>query len=175
MLFDDDDFVDEYLEYKLFEKSLKESEAKRKARQGKPTSPPPMRMTKKSSDLGCGGWIVLIIMVVAAISIFGSCGKSSHKSYSSSSYRSSYSISSRSSSSRSTSTSSSRSGSTVSSKSTTSSRSYSSSKSKSKSNSSDPYDAKSYAHPDDLYYDHPDDFWDYEDAEDYWEEHQNDR
>lgn len=34
-----------------------------------------------------------------------------------------------------------------------------------------PYYAKSYAHPDDLFYDYPDDFWDYEDAEDYWEEH----
>lgn len=171
MLFGDDDFVDEYLEYKLFEKSLKESEAKRKARQGKPTSPPPMRMTKKSSDLGCGGWIVPIIMVVAAISIFGSCGKSSHKSNSSSSYWNSYSTSSRSSTSRSTSTSSS----STSSKPSTSNtyKSYiSSSKSKSKS-SSDPYDAKSYAHPDDLYYDYPVDFWDYKDVEDYWEEHQD--
>lgn len=36
----------------------------------------------------------------------------------------------------------------------------------------DPYDAKDYAHPDDFYYDYYDDFWDYEDAEDYWEEHQ---
>ena len=42
------------------------------------------------------------------------------------------------------------------------------------SSSSDPYDAKSYYHPEDLYYDYPDDFWDYEDAEDYWEEHQDD-
>ena len=174
MLFDDDDFVDEYLEYKIFEKSLKESEAKRKARQGKPTSPPPMRMTKKSSDLGCGGWIALICVVIAAISIFGSCSKSNHKSFSSGAYRTSYSTSSRSSTSRSSSFSSSRSVSSSSSKPTTSSRSYSSSKPKSKSSSSEPYDAKSYAHPDDLYYDYPDDFWDYEDAEDYWEEHQDD-
>ena len=35
----------------------------------------------------------------------------------------------------------------------------------------DPYHAGDYAHPDDFYYDHYDDFWDYEDAEDYWEEH----
>ena len=41
-----------------------------------------------------------------------------------------------------------------------------------KKSSSDPYQAKDYAHPDDFYYDYRDDFWDYEDAEDYWEKHQ---
>ena len=35
----------------------------------------------------------------------------------------------------------------------------------------DPYDASDYSHADDFYYDHYDDFWDYEDAEDYWEEY----
>ena len=40
-----------------------------------------------------------------------------------------------------------------------------------KKSSSDPYQAKDYAHPDDFYYDYYDDFWDYEDAEDYWEKH----
>ena len=40
-----------------------------------------------------------------------------------------------------------------------------------KKSSSDPYQAKDYAHPDDFYYDYYDDFWDYEDAEDYWERH----
>ncbi len=44
-------------------------------------------------------------------------------------------------------------------------------KSSSSSNKSDPYDAKSYAHPDDFYYDYREDFWDYEDAEDYWEKY----
>ena len=34
---------------------------------------------------------------------------------------------------------------------------------------SDPYHASDYAHPEDFYYDYYDDFWDYEDAEDYWE------
>ena len=38
--------------------------------------------------------------------------------------------------------------------------------------SSDPYHASDYLHPDDFYYDYRDDFWDYEDAEDYWEAHQ---
>ena len=36
---------------------------------------------------------------------------------------------------------------------------------------SDPYGAGDYSHPDDFYYDHYDDFWDYEDAEDYWDEY----
>ena len=44
--------------------------------------------------------------------------------------------------------------------------------SSSSSEKTDPYDAKSYAHPDDFYYDYYDDFVDYEEAEDYWEEHQ---
>lgn len=35
----------------------------------------------------------------------------------------------------------------------------------------DSNNASDYAHPDDFYYDHVDDFWDYEDAEDYWEEY----
>lgn len=34
---------------------------------------------------------------------------------------------------------------------------------------SDPYHASDYAHPEDFYYDYYDDFWDYEDAENYWE------
>ena len=42
----------------------------------------------------------------------------------------------------------------------------------SKSNSDDdPYNASDYSHPDDFYYDHYDDFWDYEEAEEYYEEH----
>jgi|GEM_PF-1731943 len=36
----------------------------------------------------------------------------------------------------------------------------------------DPYHAKDYMHPDDFYYDHYDDFWDYEEAEDYWNSQQ---
>ena len=36
---------------------------------------------------------------------------------------------------------------------------------------SDPYHAKDYAHPEDFYDWYADDFWDYEDAEDYWEAH----
>lgn len=35
----------------------------------------------------------------------------------------------------------------------------------------DPYNASDYSHPEDFYYDHYDDFFDYEDAEDYYNEH----
>ena len=35
----------------------------------------------------------------------------------------------------------------------------------------DPYQASDYAHPEDFYDWYYDDFWDYEDAEDYWEDH----
>ena len=47
----------------------------------------------------------------------------------------------------------------------------SSKKSSSSTKKSDPFHASDYAHPDDFYYDYYDDFWDYEDAEDYWEAH----
>ena len=34
----------------------------------------------------------------------------------------------------------------------------------------DPFDAKDYVHADDFYYDHYDDFFDFEEAEEYWNE-----
>ena len=37
--------------------------------------------------------------------------------------------------------------------------------------SKDPYHASSFAHPDDFYEWYYDDFWDYEEAEEYWEKH----
>ena len=37
--------------------------------------------------------------------------------------------------------------------------------------SGDPYHADDYVHPDDFYYEYRDDFSDYEEAEEYWEEH----
>ena len=40
-----------------------------------------------------------------------------------------------------------------------------------KSSTSDPYNASDYAHADDFYYDHRDDFFDYEEAEDYYDKH----
>lgn len=152
------DLIDGYIGYKIFEESTK----------GSGGGKPPKRNT---GGAGCGTWCIIIVFVILALSAFGSCSKNSHKSYSSGSYRSSYSTSSYSSSSRSTSSGYSTSGSKP--RTSSSYKSYSRGIN-SKSKSSDPYDAKSYAHPDDLYYNYPDDFWDYEDAEDYWEEHQDD-
>ncbi len=39
------------------------------------------------------------------------------------------------------------------------------------SSTSDPYNASDYAHVDDFYYDHRDDFFDFEEAEDYYDKH----
>lgn len=61
MFHDDDDFMDDYFEYKLFEDSLKKAERKRKLQQGKRTSPPPLRSTKRA-EAGCGTWLMIIII-----------------------------------------------------------------------------------------------------------------
>ena len=45
------------------------------------------------------------------------------------------------------------------------------SSSRRKSSASDPYNASDYAHVDDFYYDHRDDFFDFEEAEDYYDKH----
>ena len=158
---DHDDFLNDYIGYRIFEDSMKNGSGGGKT---------PKRNTGGS---GCSFWLIIIIILALALSALGSCGKSSSK-YSSGSYRSSYSTFSHTSTSRSNNSGRSYSGSSSSSKSysSSSSKPYSgySLSSKSKSTLSDPYDAKSYAHPENLYYDYPDDFWDYEDAEDYWEE-----
>ena len=157
-----DDFLDDYIGYRIFEDSMKGSGSK-----------PP----KKNTGCGCGTWAVLICIVIFLLGVFGSCSKRSPSGYSSSnhSYGTSYSTHSKSdNSSSSKSYSSASSGSKPASSDT--SKFLSSSKYKSSSSakkSSDPYDAKSYAHPDDFYYDNRDDFWDYEDAEEYWENQVN--
>ncbi len=158
-----DDFLDDYIGYRIFEDSMKESG-------GKPPG--------KNTGCGCGTWAVLICIVIFLLGVFGSCSKSSPSRYSSSnhSYGTSYSSHSKSSYSSSSKSytspsSSSKQVSSDTSKSLASSKYISSSSAK---KSSDPYDAKSYAHPDDFYYDNRDDFWDYEDAEDYYNEHKND-
>ena len=160
-----DDFLDDYIGYQIFEDSMKKGSGGGKT---------PKRNTGGS---GCPFWLIIIIILALAPSALGSCGKSSSK-YSSGSYRSSYSTSSHTSTNRSNSSGSSYSKGSSSSMSypSSSSKSYSGNSfgNKSKSSSSDPYDTKSYAHPEDLYYDYPDDFWDYDDAEEYWEEHQDD-
>lgn len=158
-----DDFLDDYIGYRIFEDSMKGSGGK-----------PP----KKNTGCGCGTWAVLICIAVLLLGAFGSCSKSSPSRYSSSnhSYGTSYSTHSKSdNSSSSKSYSNASSGSKPTSSNT--SKSLSSSKYKSSSSAkkaSDPYVAKSYAHPDNFYYDYRDDFWDYEDAEDYYNEHKND-
>lgn len=65
-MFHDDDFMDDYFEYKMFEDSLKKAERKRRLQQGKPTSPPPIRSTKKS-EAGCGTWLMVIIIVLIVL------------------------------------------------------------------------------------------------------------
>lgn len=158
-----DDFLDDYIGYRIFEDSMKRSGG------GKPP--------RKNTGCGCGTWAVLICIVIFLLGVFGSCSKSSSSRYSGSyhSYGTSYSTHSKSSySSSSKSNSSASSGSKHASSNT--SKSSASSKYKSSSSakqSSDPYDAKSYAQPEDFYYDNRDDFWDYEDAEDYFIEHQS--
>ncbi|MCQ4022453.1 MULTISPECIES: hypothetical protein [unclassified Ruminococcus] len=53
-----------------------------------------------------------------------------------------------------------------------SSSSYKPNKSSKSSSGDDPFNAKDYCDPDDFYHDYYDDFYDYEDAEDYYYEHQ---
>lgn len=158
-----DDFLDDYIGYRIFEDSMKGSGSK-----------PP----KKNTGCGCGTWTVLICIVIFLLGVFGSCSKSSPSRYSSSnhSYGTSYSIHSKSSnSSSSKSYSNASSGSKHASRNTFESLASSKYKSSSSTKKSfDPYYAKSYAHPDDFYYDNRDDFWDYEDAEEYYNEHKND-
>lgn len=154
-----DDFLDDYIGYRIFENSMKGSGG------GKPT--------RKNTGCGCGTWAVLICIVIFLLGVFGSCSKSSSSRYSGSyySYGTSYSTHSKSSYSSSSksypnASSGSKPASSNTSKSSASSKYKSSSSTK---KSSDPYVAKSYAHPDDFYYDNRDDFWDYEDAEEYWD------
>ncbi len=113
-------------------------------------------------------WAIVIAVFIVIINAINSSG-STKSSYTggvrhNSSYYSSQSYSSRSS------------GSTKPSASTqpTSTNKTSSGSSSKKTNSekSDEFDARDYAHPDDFYYDHRDDFIDFEEAEDYWEDHQ---
>ena len=149
-----DDLLDGYIGYTIFEDSMKGGGGRR----------------PQKSGWGFFKWFVIISFIWTIISMIASCEASKKNEYydtylrkQRTPYYSSYSTSSSNSSSSSSGSSSSRSTGTYSGN--------SSSKTKTKNSSSDPYDAKSYYHPDDFYYDHYDDFWDYEDAEDYWEEH----
>ena len=76
---DHDDFIDEYIEYRMFEESMKQCSGGGK---------PPKRNADKS---GCGTWCMIIAVAVILLSVFGSCSNNNRKSYTSS--RSSYSTS----------------------------------------------------------------------------------
>ena len=152
-----EDFSDEYIQYRIYQECMKNTDNNRQNvgsesrinRFLTKSNPQPV-----SAGSCCSIWLFAIVCILLLIGLFSMLfkifGTDESTNTSSRVHRHYYSYSS-------------------------SSKSYSSnsgySGSKSKSSSSDPYDAKSYAHPEDLYYDHPDDFWDYEDAEDYWEKH----
>ena len=59
-----DDFVDDYIEYRIFEESMKGSGG------GKPPK-------RNSGCSGCSTWIVIIVIAIAVLSVLGSCNKSS--------------------------------------------------------------------------------------------------
>lgn len=59
---DHDDFLDEYIEYRIFEESMKESSSK------------PSKHSKRGS--GCGTTAVIIVLVIIMLCVFSSCGSS---------------------------------------------------------------------------------------------------
>ena len=75
-----DDFLDEYIEYRIFEESMNESGDK------------PSKHGKRGS--GCGTTAIIIVLVIIVLCVFGSCGSNKKKSSSSGSYKSSYNTSS---------------------------------------------------------------------------------
>ena len=77
-----DDFVDDYIEYRIFEESMKKSS-------GGGRSP-----KRNSGCSGCFLLVMIIFVTALALLVLSSCGKSSAKSYSNSSHKSTYSISS---------------------------------------------------------------------------------
>lgn len=65
-----DDFVDEYIEYRIFEESMKKSGG------GKPPK-------RNSGCCACGTWTILVVIVIAALILLTSCTVSLAKSASS--------------------------------------------------------------------------------------------
>lgn len=60
---DHDGFLDEYIEYRIFEESMKESGNSK-----------PSKYSKRGS--GCGTTAVIIVLVIIMLCVFGSCGSS---------------------------------------------------------------------------------------------------
>lgn len=65
-----DDFVDDFIEYRIFEESMKRSGS------GKPPK-------RNSGCCGCGTWTSLAVIVIVVLILLGSCTVSSAKSASS--------------------------------------------------------------------------------------------
>ena len=65
-----DDFVDDYIEYRIFEESMKRSGG------GKPPK-------RNSRCCGCGTWTILAVIVIVVLILLASCTVSSAKSASS--------------------------------------------------------------------------------------------
>lgn len=76
-----DDFVDDYIEYRIFEESMKGSSRRK----------PP----KSNNGGGCCTWAILTVIVIVVLILLASCTTSSSKSVSNpaGSYKSSYSTS----------------------------------------------------------------------------------
>lgn len=64
-----DDFVDDYIEYRIFEESMKRSGG------GKPPK-------RNSGCCGCSTWVILAVIVIVVLILLASCTVSSVKSYS---------------------------------------------------------------------------------------------
>jgi len=55
-----DDFVDDYIEYRIFEESMKRSGC------GKPPK-------RNSGCCGCGTWTILVVIVIVVLILLASC------------------------------------------------------------------------------------------------------
>lgn len=64
-----DDFFDDYIEYRIFEESMKRSGG------GKPPK-------HNSGCCGCNTWAILIVVILIVLGVLGACGKSSKSKYS---------------------------------------------------------------------------------------------
>ena len=60
---DHDDFLDEYIEYRIFEESMKESCGNK-----------PSKHSKRGSV--CGTTAIIIVLVIIVLCVFASCGSS---------------------------------------------------------------------------------------------------
>lgn len=64
-----DDFVDDYIEYRIFEESMKRS--------GGGKAP-----KRNSGCCGCNTWAIIIVVILIVLGMLGSCSKNSKSTYS---------------------------------------------------------------------------------------------